>query len=171
MVRSTPVMTLRLPIAAALLIAMAAACDGCDTPNAPLPPLPRDLPDAAFASYPHDDAGLPILMASTFDGYGLELVYDQELDDPITRWGECLDRVASCLATNRGRLGSCVDRIEICDAGDSRGCCPRSCIDAYQRERTGKDEREAVLASFVAGRCIEGLEAQLSILDEPDVTP
>jgi hypothetical protein len=162
----------KLTLLLGLAVCTVAACGSCDGKNnPPVAPLPRHAPDGAFAGYPHDDGGRPILMSSTYDGYDLELVYDEALDDPLVHWGQCLDRVTSCFAANDGVLGNCVDLIEICDAGSFEGCCPQSCIDEYKRQRRSLEEWPAIEASFLEGSCIDGFKDQLSILDEPDVTP
>jgi hypothetical protein len=156
---------MRLLSTVAVLV-LVAGCDSCE-PNPPPPPLPRSLPPEAFEGGRRTDGGLPIIATSDFDGLELQLAYDETLDDPLARRGQCLDRVAACYRANRGKLGGCVDLIEVCpDPAGGHGCCPRACIDAYHAQRKSKDEQAAVEASFVAGDCIPGFREQMSILEE-----
>src|SRR5262245_37495805 len=69
----------------------------------PAAPVSRWLPPELAVGLPRTDKGLPILVstrATLPPGKSLVLAYDQSLDDPITRWGECVGRVSACYRTN-----------------------------------------------------------------------
>ena len=124
----------------------------------PAPPQDTRMPADLAAALPKTPDGRPIIA----QGGGVALVYDETLDDPIARWGQCVGRVSACHETNRGQLGGCVDLIPVCST--NRGgpnCCPRACIDQYKSLLTGgMAEREAIHASFLKGECVEGFKAQ-----------
>jgi hypothetical protein len=123
----------------------------------PAPPVDPRLPPDVARALPRTPDGRPIIA----QGGGVALVYDETLDDPIARWGQCLGRVTACFKTNR-QLGGCVDLIEVCPTNrGGRNCCPRACLDQYNGLRAGgMAEREAMAASFVKGDCVEGLKEQ-----------
>lgn len=153
-------------LSALVVLVLVSGCESCG-PNPPPPPLPRNLPPEVFEGSRRTDGGLPIIATSYFDGFELQLAYDETVDDPLARRGQCLDRVAACYRANRGKLGDCVDLIEVCpDPAGGHGCCPQACIDEYHAHRKTQDEQAAVAASFVAGGCIPGFREQMSILDE-----
>ncbi len=131
----------------------------------PAPPTPRDLDPAAVALLPATEDGRPVLLSTGSpgpDGYEIELVYDRAIDDPISRWGQCLSRVVSCYRENAGGpIAACVAVVERCasDAG-GEGCCPPACLDAFEGAlRGGMVEDDAVDSVFVEGDCVEGLAA------------
>jgi hypothetical protein len=161
----------RLAALLLVLIASVPGCSGCsgESWNAPSPVESTDLPDDLEEALERTDGGLPILITSPpiVTGVAVDIAYDETLDDPITRWGECLARVTGCYDTNAGRLGGCVDMIEICaDEPGGKGCCPKGCISAYKAARDDMDEDTAVRASFVLGDCIPGFAA---LRDEAEV--
>jgi hypothetical protein len=135
--------------------------DGGPQQGPPAARVPPELPAEIESSLPHTDDGLPILLdvpTEAIPGFKLQLVFDATLDDPITRWGECLARVMSCYKTN-DRVSSCIEtQIEICaDDQGGNGCCPRACIEEYARlHDEGASEDEAVENSVILGDCIPG---------------
>ena len=156
--------------ALAVLAIVAVCCNdgGCVQPPVQQPPPAQRPTFPDDAGYERDDAGRPILgsfPSPIAPGFDLQLVYDEKLDDPIARWGFCLDRVVACANANRGRsLDGCFKQIERCgDESGGFGCCPPACIDAYAARRTAGDSTEAALkASLFAPTCVAGVEAQLA---------
>ncbi len=142
------------------VLALLGACGQCG-PQRPAAPAPIELDPDLRAALPVNDAGLPLLIvadAPLATGFKVGLAYDEQRDDPLTRWAECLGRIGACYQTNRGRLGGCVDFIDRCatNAG-GRGCCPGACIDAFNAAvRAGVPDKEAVDQTFIAGACVDG---------------
>src|SRR5688500_4514125 len=90
----------RALLAAALIVAWSCAGPSCGGSTGPSqPPEPPTRPDFSDAGFEHDDAGRPILLAmpgQLSPGLTVALVYDETLDDPVARAGECLARVVAC---------------------------------------------------------------------------
>ena len=93
-------------------------------------------------------------------GYSIALVYDDKIDDPVTRWSACFQRVLACHAPAESSVTACVKRIATCakpEGGPS--CCPQACLTAFdQALAAGKSEDVAVDQVFLAGACIPGFE-------------
>lgn len=130
-------------------------------PPAPAPPVM--LPAEVKQAFPVDEKGRPMLASSTAGGEGalrISLVYDETLDDPITRWGACLERVVACKRANpKQSIRDCVPLIPRC-ATDVGGvaCCPGACLDAFASAKaTGITDTQAVEQTFVKGDCVTGL--------------
>jgi len=120
----------------------------------------RRLPDGLAV----DDAGRPILIRHrTLLGPDVEvsLVYDESLDDPITRWGDCLELVTRCFEDQPDDVDGCIDAVSVCDTNaGGASCCPQSCTQAYHDARnTGIGADRAVDQTFLVGDCVEGLAA------------
>jgi hypothetical protein len=154
-------------------LAVACACSSY-TPKPPAPPIPALLPDDLEGSLPRTDGGLPILLANPLGagtGVALALTFDKTLDDPVTRWGECMGRVVACYDANGANaIEGCLRLIETCptDRGGN-GCCPRTCLTAYENLRAqGQQEDRAVIGSYLRGDCIRDLAAAR---DTTPVTP
>ena len=166
-----------------LLVVLLAALSGCrcestevvldvstprrELPSAsvqpPGPVVETALPAHLERALPRSDDGLPVLLRTHTPVMGpeisVEMVYDAALDDPITRWADCLSRVSACDRANPGLpVAGCVAQIEICpDATGGRGCCPSPCVEEFRRRMAdGEDEEEALEKSFVQGDCVEG---------------
>lgn len=122
-----------------------------------------------------DQEGRPILIRSPAvmpSGLELALVYDATLDDPITRWAACLAIVRDCLPPWSAAPDSCVEALPAC-ADDTGGeaCCAPSCVTAFADARdAGADVDAAWEASFLDGRCVDGL-AELVELPPLEVAP
>ena len=147
-----------------VVLALAGACGG-EPPakaNAPPPAVATALPAELAASLPKSPNGLPLLLQQGgVLGPGIGLAFDASLDDPITRWAECLSRVRGCRATNAGAIAGCVDLVPVCatNAG-GKGCCPASCVAAFKaRVAAGSAEPLAVRESFLAGDCVDGFSS------------
>ena len=129
----------------------------------PGPPTPRALPAELEAALPRTDDGRPILLASAGSGpeaADVQLVYDEDADDPITRWGQCLGRVVSCYEANDGGpIAGCLAVVERCASGDGgEGCCPSACLDELASAIAGgMPEDEAVDTILVEGACVPGV--------------
>ena len=125
----------------------------------PLPPVKAAMPLELTAQLPKTDDGLPILVSTTYADKTVALVFDESLDDPITRWGECLSRVLSCRQVNTGPIAPCIDMIEHCATNEGGiGCCPSACIAEFKQQvSAGEEEFAAIENSFLAGNCVEGL--------------
>ncbi len=156
-----------MPRAASLaLLAFLSACDlfgggGADA-NPPAEPPPDDRLDEVLAGLPTTDDGLPILSSVHAFGSRVEIVHDGTKDDAISRWGQCVSRVADCHRSNPGaRIAGCIEQIERCpDDTGGRDCCPPRCIQEFL-DRYGEtgDEEGAIEATILAGTCVEGFPA------------
>ena len=128
--------------------------------NEPQPPTPVvDIPLETFESFDTNADGLPITASiDTPFGYSIDAVVT-DVDDPLSRWGQCLGRVVGCYRANAGRLTGCAEYIELCgDNTGGHGCCPSRCVEEFQTLLgQGLSEDEAVARSFLAGDCVEGL--------------
>lgn len=151
----------------ALLLGCLVGCQktGCQPAVESKPPGPAtsaDLPSDFASGLPVLDSGLPVLIASNGGGIGLVLAYDQTLDDPIARWGECLSRVTACYRANGSNpIAGCIDQIERCaDDRGGKGCCPTACVDEFHRLDGDLSEDDAVTQSFGKGDCVAGFAAQ-----------
>ncbi len=129
----------------------------------PAPPRPVELPAEVKQAFPADEKGRPMLASSTAGGDGalqIAIVYDETLDDPITKWGACLERVVACKRANpKQSIRDCVPLIPRCasDAGGA-ACCPGPCLDAFASARaTGVSDLIAVEQTFIKGDCVAGL--------------
>jgi hypothetical protein len=124
------------------------------SPSEPLDPTP-------YAGLPKDASGHPILLDQSMPGSGatVRMTVALELDDPITRWGACLDRAMSCVRNSVGPFGPCVALIDRCaDSRGGHGCCPSACLDDFAlRHSSGVSEAEAFRSVFLEGTCIAGL--------------
>jgi len=146
-------------------------CDGCGTPasNPPPPPVPATLPPDLAAALPKTDAGLPILLSTPAmlpGGMRIALVFDESLDDPLTRWSECVARGVSCYEVNRDRpIAGCIALIERCaDDTGGKGCCPARCLDDFERLlHSGRSESQAFDESIMAGDCVAGYSEFMSV--------
>lgn len=121
--------------------------------------LPADWPPEIADRFPKDPEGRPIVGSISDLGVRLDVAYDQTLDDPTARWGECLERVVACYRVNPGRpIADCIAQVEPCadDAG-GHACCAPACLAAFDErlQATGSEDR-AVDESFVAGDCLVG---------------
>jgi len=132
------------------------------------PPAPAVRPGLSDAGFALDDAGRPVLArVPTMIAPGHELVisYDEKIDDPVARWGHCLQRVVACSQANQGlRIDGCIPQIERCaDDSGGFGCCPPACLEAYAARRSaGDDEETALTTTFFEGSCVSGLKQQLA---------
>lgn len=141
-------------------------CDAKPRGNPPGPVIDPTMPAELAAGLPRDPEGRPILIQTTSmiaPGEQIALVYDDVRDDPITRWGACLERVVACYRANPGApVDGCIDQIAQCpDATGGIGCCPTACVQAFHRQLAGSvDERRAIVASFVRGDCVQGMSAR-----------
>ncbi|MBL8917570.1 MAG: hypothetical protein JNJ54_01805 [Myxococcaceae bacterium] len=158
---------------AACVIVAGCRCD--DEPGAlpdsatvtrPAPPAVRAvLPPALAASLPRTDGGLPILYSNPGEGRAtFALVFDESLDDPIARWGECVDRVVACFRVNPSApVAPCVAQLERCtDASGGRGCCPARCLDEFASATSrGVAALDALDETVLEGTCVEGFRAQV----------
>jgi hypothetical protein len=129
---------------------------------APEDPAARD---ALLAALPKDDAGLPILTTTSAglpDGVSISLVYDKAIDDPISRWGDCMELVSACrLACDS--VKSCVEAIPSCGSNaGGKGCCPAACGQAFHaRLAAGDTPNAAITNSYALGDCVDGFAAQV----------
>jgi hypothetical protein len=148
-----------------VLVVLALASSGCpgcgEDPKPPAPAVSAQLPPELAASLPKTDAGHHVLFESTAmlpEGVSLVLAYDENRDDPLVRWAECVGRVAGCYKTNSGSIAGCVDFIEVCaDPSGGIGCCPQACITQFQELlHQGRKEEEAIDESFARGDCVAG---------------
>jgi hypothetical protein len=135
---------------------------GSHPPAAPIDPT---IPADVEAALEHDDQGRPIVIdtpSMVAEGERVALVFDKDLDDPITRYGWCLERVAACRHANpTSPLSGCIDQIQPCaDNTGGRACCAPACVAEYhQQQALGLDDKEAIAASFVRGDCLQGFTA------------
>lgn len=130
--------------------------------NPPLPPTGTKLPPKLADELPKDKRGRPILLELPGpENAKAQLIYDETLDDPITRWSECLGRVLSCAKANQGIIGQCINYIEVCkDDKGGKGCCPRPCIEKHkQLLAEGLTEAEALDQGILRGDCVPGFDA------------
>ena len=116
------------------------------------------MPSAVQAQLPKTPADLPVVGRSSLAGVSVDFVYDATLDDPITRWGDCLERVVGCATTNPRSLGGCVATLKPCaSAAGGPGCCPRRCLDEFAAELAGgRSEDDALASVFLQGSCVQG---------------
>jgi hypothetical protein len=159
----------RLAVFATLCAALAGC--RCDDPTKPPlvdPPKAREakLPKELVDTLAKNDAGLPILIqgGDAVVGMSIGLVFDESLDDPIARWGECLSRVADCYTVNGNRgVTACIGKLERCaDETGGKGCCPSGCFTAFEALRKdGVAEDEAVDRTFRDGACVAGFAEEL----------
>jgi hypothetical protein len=155
-------------IALGLAVLVSAACgdnDGNAGVCVKLAPADPARRDALLAALPKNDAGLPILTTTSAglpEGVSVSLVYDKSLDDPIARWGDCMELVSACrLACDS--VKSCVEAIPSCatNAGGG-GCCPAACTQAFHaRLASGDAPSAAITNSYALGDCVEGFTAQM----------
>ena len=135
------------------------------TANPPGPPIEPSIPPDIEAALEHDEQGRPVMIdtpSMTSSAEKIALVFDKDLDDPIARWGSCLERVTACYRANPGSpIAGCIDQIERCaDDTGGKGCCAGACISEFKRQRgLGVTEDEAIDASFVKGHCLQGIAA------------
>ncbi|MBL8955176.1 MAG: hypothetical protein JNK82_30645 [Myxococcaceae bacterium] len=159
------------------LVIVASACH-CELPGQspavePPPPTPVALPPSLLAELPRNDAGLPILVRSDegVAGIAVGFVFDEALDDPIARWGECVQRITDCYRVAGTRpVRGCIAKLERC-ADDTGGtaCCPPACFAAFEAALgNGSAEDDAVRATFFEGSCVAGFADQV---DGGEVTP
>jgi hypothetical protein len=127
-----------------------------------------ELPAELVAALPRTDGGLPVLFgplaAASNPALSLQFAYDDKLDDPLARWGDCLSRVTACYDANPGApVARCIDVIEPCaDDTGGKACCPPACIAGFKAlRRQGVEERAAIDQSFLKGACVKGLREQL----------
>jgi hypothetical protein len=149
-----------------LVVLISAGCGKTSQSQPPAPPLSGKLDPALESELPRTPDGKPVHYAVNGQNVGprmlLVLAYDEKLDDPTARWGECLSRVVACYKTNEGPIAACVKSIERCsdDAGGKQ-CCPRACLDQFNAlVASGKDEDTALRSSIVAGGCVKGFAEQ-----------
>jgi hypothetical protein len=127
------------------------------------------IPRSVAAELPHTPDGVPIVLGAPATGLGdaeLQLTVDDTLDDPLARWGQCVDLVTSCYRAHAGGLtmSECIDHMPPCadDAGGA-ACCPPACIaDFRSRIGAGTSPDDAVEQTLVAGTCVGGLSEQLA---------
>lgn len=136
----------------AVVVIVAAACGGKrDEPK----PKPKGL-----AALPKTKDGRPILASQEGDGFQLGLVYDETLDDPVTRWGGCFRTVLACHDPAEPSITACVRRIARCaraEGGDA--CCPAACLDQFDAALArGTGEDAAIDQVFLAGGCVPGFQ-------------
>jgi hypothetical protein len=93
-------------------------------------------------------------------GLSVALGYDDTLDDPISRWGQCLSRVLGCYRASPTAISTCVASMDRCaDDTGGQGCCPPACIEQFRANvAAGMAENNAVDASFVEGTCVAGFQ-------------
>jgi hypothetical protein len=135
---------------------------GTASPGAPQPDV--SIPPEVAASLPQTADGRMVLSLSEQTGNPdaptVALVYDPTADDPVARWGACLNRVVACSKTNHiGTFASCVPMIKHC-ADDTGGmdCCAPRCIDAFiALVNEGAPVMKALKESFLDGGCQEGM--------------
>jgi hypothetical protein len=151
--------------------ALAGGCGGCSCGGGGMPApdggtlsasggwstLPPDL----AAALPKDPQGRPILLqVPTSPDASLALVYDEDVDTPVTRWQVCVGLVDDCYRAP-GTLTDCIHALKRC--GDDTGgkdCCPPACITAYdQRRSAGLAEDDAIDQTIVHGDCLTGFAA------------
>jgi hypothetical protein len=139
-------------------------CSSAHVTQPPAPPESAELEDAVRLNFEPTDAGQPILFSvpdTVIPGWEVLLIYDQTLDDPTTRWGECLARIGACYDTNAGYpIAGCIDLITKC-ADDSGGtdCCPPGCVAQFKTLlKSGASEHDAIAGSFVKGSCVVGFD-------------
>jgi hypothetical protein len=127
------------------------------------------IPPEVAAQLDHTDGGLPIFVSTSATlpaGTTIGLAYDATLDDPITRWGQCLSRVVACHAANPGAgpIAPCIALIERCaDNHGGKGCCPSACLDRYAMAvASGEAESDAFTQIFLDGSCVDGMAALLA---------
>lgn len=131
----------------------------------PGPPTPRALPAEVETALAHTDDGRTILLstgAAGPEGTDIQLVYDEDAEDPITRWGQCLGRVVACYEANEGGpIAGCMTLVERCASDDGgEGCCPGPCLDAFAAAIAGGMEEDAAVDTIlVGGDCVPGLTA------------
>jgi hypothetical protein len=168
----------RWPMMCTLILPLAlAGCGGCSSPpetctgsQPPAAPVDGAFPLDFIGAPPRTDSGAVILIQSNATlggGLSLVLAYDETLDDPITRWADCLGRVNACYQSNCGAIAGCVDAIPRCaSANGGPGCCPSACIEAFHAALDGgTDEPTALTRSFLAGECIPGFSAMRATAD------
>jgi len=159
-------MPMRIALVATALLAAGCHLFSGDPPpaNAPGAPVSKELPPELAAALPKTTAGLPKLHEARAEGFTLQLGYDANLDDPITRWAGCMGRVVDCVRANpNGPFGGCVPQISVCpsdEGGDD--CCPKACLDEFKEAyRRTQNDRRAVEESILTGRCIPGFAEQV----------
>ena len=152
-------------VVAWLLLAVAACGDNRVGANPPAPAVDPEIPPEIEAALEHDDQGRPILIETRSmlsPDEKIALVFDKDVDDPVTRYAWCLERVAACHRANPGSpVSGCIDQIQRCaDNKGGRACCAPACVAEFHRQRgLGLSEKEAISASFVRGDCLDGLAA------------
>lgn len=62
----------------------------------------------------------------------------------------CLSGLNACVQ-NGDSFGQCVQAAKLCESGDTPGCCPRSCVDAFDAVAEQQGEAEAFREDFVSG--------------------
>lgn len=127
--------------------------------QAPAPPAALEVPEAIAEHLPRTEEGLPIVGGVSAGGVQLSLSYDATLDDPITRWAACLERVVACGEANEpAALAGCIATIDVCQAPEGgEGCCPVRCLEDFDRQRTnGLDDAAAIERVFLRGDCVAG---------------
>ena len=151
-----------------LLACLLVSCRGNDRgANPPSAPVARTMPPALAVALPHTPDGRPILIQTnslTTPDERIALAYDDKLDDPVVRYGWCLERVAACYHTNRPPIARCIDLIEKCSSDEGGvACCAPACVREFHRQLTlGRTEMRAIAESFVRGDCQAGLTAARS---------
>lgn len=102
--------------------------------------------------------GLPILAERTLGEVTIAIAYDARLDDPIARWGDCVDLIARCGQQREVPLAACVETVARCPLDGGAPCCPSACVDPLvERLRAGGDAIEALRATVLTGACVPGL--------------
>ena len=67
----------------------------------------------------------------------------------------CIGRLSAC-ADNGGSYGTCVARAALCEADPKRGCCPKKCVDLFQKLADAKSEASAFREAFTPKNACAG---------------
>ena len=134
-----------------------------DAAHPPAPPADPSPPPGLAESVPKTDGGLPILYSSGQGGWSINVAYDQNLEDPIAHWTECLRRVSTYYTANaKGPITGCVSKIPLCSSNaGAPGCCPPACVARFKQLVAHASESDAVKGSFIDGNCVDGFAAQM----------
>ncbi len=120
-------------LAAVAALAMAlgplAGCGEEEAPGCPPPTVPEVVSPWGQATVPYDapcgDACVPLLEGALGGGAELRVVVNPTIDDPVTRWADCLQGIMRCVDAGE-EPGACV----------AEAPCPSVCQEHYRVRAT-----------------------------------
>jgi len=123
--------------------------------NQPDPIDPEDLSDLPV----DDNSGLPLLIEFGDGG----MVYDANLNSPLTAWGDCLAIIITCRGSDSNAdFDDCAFSAPACGTSqpwlEETVCCPAQCYEEYRIIRlAGSNQTDAFAEVYIEGTsCFPG---------------